>query len=245
MFNTSKKILFILAMGILLSGCSTLRVDYEFATTQGFADIQGAFSELAATSYHGYMYYFSANPTSSGHPWDTATLHSPADINGGNDIQQCYLSVEGWGRSLDFYCGGSATTPAKPPEGSYQVNVGSKTYSVNNVTSRIIETNLNNIYAPVIKLTVDSSGKVSLIEWQWWKKITANWVAATNMDLNNNMQAANFSIGQFNWAGDRVGGDIALTSTGQVVPPSQNFTPGSLRVSFRDKAGYGYGFEWR
>ena len=68
-------------------------------------------------------------------------------------------------------------------------------------------------------------------------------------ELASNLHSAGFSIGQANWAGDpatsRVGGNINLTTNGNVVPPAQNFTPAVLRISYSDKDGYNYGFEWR
>lgn len=245
MNKTIKIIAFVLITGILMSGCSDLKIDYEFASGQSFTDIQGTFSDKASTSYKGYMYYFNVCLADSDLPWNTATLHSPALINGGNDIQQCWMQEDGWSRNLNFYCGGSATTPVKPPEGTYQVNVSTKTYTLDDVTSRLIGSDLNNVYVPEIKLTMDSSGKISQINWQWWKKVAGNWIQPSNTDLANALEDVGFSTSQAGWVGDRVYGDIALTTTGQVIPPTQNFTPGVFRVNFADSAGYSYGFEWR
>lgn len=237
-------IAFVLVAALTMSGCSKLDVDYELEGGQGFTDIQGVFSNKDSVSYKGYMYYFSTSPVFSDYPWSAATLHSPASINGGNDVTQCYYREEGWQRTLNFYCGGSATVPAKPPEGSYQVNVGTKTYTFNNVTSRTIDTALNDVYVPVIKLTMDGSGKITLIDWQWWKKTAGTWSQPSSSELASAIDGAGFETSQTGWVGDRVDGDIALTTSGQVIPDAQTFTPGVFRVYYTDNDGYSYGFEW-
>ena len=240
-----------LACGILLSACacSHLRLDYEFNTGQPFTGIQGAFSDKASTTYAGYMYYFDTKHDKPSLPWDSATLHSPANINGGNDMRQCWNQVTSGGRNLNFYCGGSATTPATPPAGTYKVNVAPKTYTFNGVTSRAIGVDLNTVLVPVVKLTMDGSGKITRIDWQWWKKTGAGWSQPTDSQLASELNTADFEIGQANWAGDpttsRVRGSLNVLTTGSVIPPAQAFTPAVLRISYSDKAGYHYGFEWR
>lgn len=238
-----------LCFGILLPACSHLRIDYELSSGQPFTAIQGAFSEKTLTTYTGYMYYFDTKPVKPALPWDSATLHSPANINGGNDMRQCWNQVESDRRTLNFYCGGSATTPATPPAGTYLVNVAPKTYTFNGMTSRTIGADLLDVFVPVVKLTMDAGGKVTLIDWQWWKKTGAGWIQPTDSQLASDLKSAGFEIGQANWAGDpatsRVRGNINLTITGNVVPPAQGFTPAVLRIFYSDKAGYSYGFEWR
>jgi hypothetical protein len=238
-----------LSCGILLSACSHLRIDYEFNTGQPFTGIQGAFSDKASTTYRGYMYYFDTKKDKPSLPWDSATLHSPANINGGNDMRQCWNQAEGGGRTLNFYCGGSATSPATPPTGTYHVNVAPKTYTFKGVTSRAIGVDLNNVLVPAVKLTMDSSGKITRIDWQWWKKTGAAWSQPTDSQLASELNTAAFEIGQANWAGDpttsRVRGSLNVLTTGSVIPPAQAFTPAVLRISYSDKAGYHYGFEWR
>lgn len=238
-----------LFLGGLLIACSRLDLDYEFNTGQSFASIKGAFSNKALTTYTGYMYYFSTKPIRSSLPWDNATLHSPAVINGSNDKRQCWNQVVSGKRTLNFYCGGSATTPATPPTGTYKVNVTPKTYTFNGVTSRTITADLTNIYIPAAKLTMDASGKVTRIDCQWWKKTGSGWINPTNDQLSADIKSAGFEIGQAGWSGDpatsRVRGKIVLTTTGNVLPPAQAFTPAALRISYLDKSGYHYGFEWR
>jgi hypothetical protein len=242
-------IVFALFLGGLLIACSHLDIDYEFNTGQSFASIRGAFSDKALTTYTGYMYYFRTKPVKPSLPWDNATLHSPANINSNNDKLQCWNQVSGGSRTLNFYCGGSATTPTTPPTGSYQVNVTPKTYIFNGVTSRTIPSDLSNIYIPSVKITMDGSGKVTRLDWQWWIKTSSGWINPTNDQLAANIEGAGFEIGQTSWSGDpatsRVRGEIALITTGNVLPSAQAFNPAVLRIFYSDKSGYHYGFEWR
>lgn len=235
----------VLLSGTILAACSDMSIDYEIRSGQAFSDIQGSYSNKDSAVYHGYMYYFSTYPVFFDKPWDTSTLHAPAALNGGNDMLQCYVHKDGWRVTLNFYCGGEVTSPAKPPEGNYQVNVGSKTYNFNGVTSRLIDSSLNNVFVPEIRLTMDGSGKISQIDWRWWKKQSGSWVTPSASDLTAALDNAGFEISTSGWAGDRVNGTIALTPTGSVTPPAQGFTPGAIRVGYGDKDGYNYGFEWR
>jgi hypothetical protein len=235
----------LILIGLFFSACSDLQVDYEIRSGQGFSDIQGAYSDKDALVYNGYMYYFSTFPVIFDKPWETATLHSPAAVNSGNDMLQCYQRKDGLRVTLNFYCGGAATVPAKPPVGSYQVNVGSKSYNFNGVDSRTIATDLDNVYVLEVMLTMDGSGKVSQIDWRWWKRESGSWLTPSDSDLAGALEHADFEIGQASWVGPRVNGQIALTATGSVVPPAQGFTPGTFRVSYSDTTGYHYGFEWR
>ncbi len=238
----------LLPLVVLLSACTHLRIGYEFNTGQSFANIQGAYSEETSASYKGYMYYFDSSPDNPSIPWSMATLRSPAPINGSLVVTQCWNQKEGFNRVLNFYCGGEASSPAKPPEGTYQVVATGSTFTFDGVTSKAIEADLSNIYVPAVMLTM-SGGKVTRIDWKWWKKAGPGWVNPTDSELAGSLKEAGFEIGQVNWAGDpstsRVDGSLALTSTGSVVPPSQSFTPGVVRIHFSDKSGYNSGYEWR
>lgn len=235
----------------MIAGCkccareeSKLTIDYEFDAGETFSSIQGNWSNKDGITYKGYMYYFSVCPDTPSLNWDNATLQSPGFINSGNNQLQCYNVTEDNRRTLNFYCGGSAVTPATPPSGTYTVTVETTTFTFQDVQSRSIDANLNNVYMPVVKLTMDTNGKVTTIEWQWWKKQNNNWIQPTDNELLAELEDAGFSIGDSNWS-NRVGGNINLTVTGSVTPPPQNFTLGSLRISTGDKTGFHYGFEWR
>ncbi|MBZ5514732.1 MAG: hypothetical protein LAN62_07785, partial [Acidobacteriia bacterium] len=158
---------------------------------------------------------------------------------------QCWNQKEGFQRTLNFYCGGEASSPATPPTGTYQVVVtASDAFTFDGVTSRTIEADLSNVYVPAVMLTMNS-GKIIRIDWQWWKKVGPAWIMATDGELAGALSNAGFEIGQSNWAGDRVRGNLGLTTSGSVAPPTQSFTPGAVRISFSDRSGYSYGFEWR
>lgn len=230
---------------LVLAGCSKLGIDYELSSGQHFTDINGAYSNKDAAGYHGYMYYFSYSPLLSTQPWNTSTLHSPAPLNGGNDATQCYYRNENGSVMLNFYCGGSVTTPAQPPEGDYQVHVGAKTYSFSGVHSRLVASNLDNVFLPEIRLTMDGSGKISQIQWRWWKRQSGSWVTPSSSDLSAQLANVEYEIGQSGWAGPRVLGNMPLTATGSITASSQSFTPGAVRISYTDKQGYHYGIEWR
>lgn len=246
-----------------------LTIDYGFNTGQDFDDITGTnFSVYTSTTFQGYMYYFSISPASTlgfvfNNDTCTATLHSPADINGGNDMRQGYFSesTEGdWqGMNFDFYVGESATDPVTPPPGTYTITVTNssqtitKTYNFLNVKSQTITPTLENIYIPSIKLTMDS-GKVTQLSWQWWKKTAGGWVQPTAEELSAVLENAGFEIGRWSEGEDldEVRGSIGspwegvpFATSGTVAVGPQDFYPCSLRVTYGDKAGYNYGFEWR
>jgi hypothetical protein len=94
---------------------------------------------------------------------------------------------------------------------------------------------------PITKLTLDGNGKVTLIEWQWWKKSNNTWTQPTNAELAAVLDFAMFELEQASVNGT-VSGGIGLTASGSVVPASQSFTPNKLGITYTDKAGYAYQF---
>ncbi|MHB8456035.1 MAG: hypothetical protein ACYDDO_15415 [Acidiferrobacterales bacterium] len=236
-----------------------LRLDYEFAPGGTLANIENAWSSHNTASYKGYEYYFSAQPDNTGLNWATAMLNPPSS-SALPPAQECY-NVTGPAtgptatpgeieRTLNFYCGGSATSPVTPPTGTYTVTVpvtagGTQTYTFQNMASQTIDsTNLYNIYVPEVYLTY-SGGQITKIQWAWWKNDPIlGWVQPSNAELSTVLSDAEFEIGDSSWGASRVQASIALTTTGSVVPANQGFTPGHFRISFSDKAGYDYGFEW-
>ncbi len=228
-------------------------LDYEFNTGSTFAGIQGSFNDKALASYTGYEYYFWAAPYDASLPWTSATLTAPASVSDGTNstpVTQCYNITGSNSMSLNFFCGGTAVSPVTPPTGTYTVNVGSQTYTFNNVQSQTIDAvNLYNIYVPSVKLTM-SSGKIASIDYQWWKKdAVLGWVQPTDAELSTVLENAQFEIGQAGWAGDpnldRVSGSVPFTASGTITPAAQGFTPGVFRISYKDRSQYNYGYEWR
>jgi hypothetical protein len=224
----------------------SIGLDYEFDGNNSFSAIQGAWSDHTAITYKGYEYYFWANPDMPSANWSGAALHTPATVNGLNDQAPCWNVSDSSGRNLNFFCGGSATTPATPPAGTYTVTVDSTVLTFKNVNSQTIDSNLYNIYMPQIRLTM-ANGKITNIEWQWWKKLNdGSWVQPSDAELSTVLNNAGYEIGDSSWSvGNRVRGNINLTTSGSTAPASQSFTPGVFRVIYADQAGYNYGFEWQ
>ncbi len=87
------------------------------------------------------------------------------------------------------------------------------------------------------------------LDVQWWKRTAAGWSQPSAAELAAIVVWSGFELGASGWAGsvsDRVSGTLAITpSPSTSVPAQTTFTPGVLRVSYRDAFGYGYGFEWR
>jgi hypothetical protein len=206
-----------------------------------FNSVQGAWPNKDSISFKGYQYHFISNPDTS-LDWSSAVLQLPQAVNGVTTKGQSYMQVSDLGREIDFWLGGgeSADTPRTPPSGIYTVAVGSTTFTFRNVRSQTIDANFNNLYVPIAKLTL-SEGKVTKVEWQWWKRLNNNWVQPSDAEISAVLDTATFEInGVAGTDAERVEGSIGLTSTGSVTPPSQDFTPAAFIISYLDKAGYVY-----
>ncbi len=99
-----------------------LQIGYQFRPSESFASILNTWSDKTKMLFTGYTYYvgFAPGDTYTEAVWRTAKLHSPVDINAGNDVQVCYFRddrPEDNSVMLNFYCGSSATTPTTPCRG--------------------------------------------------------------------------------------------------------------------------------
>jgi len=215
-----------------------------------FTNSQGQWSDKASILACGYEYNLVADPDISSLNWDSATLTLPAAVDGVTSKLQGYNGISSFGRDVEFWPSGSegyATNPPTPPSGTYTITVNSAsggsttTFTYKNVCSQTIDANLNNIYVPITKLTLDGNGKVTLLEWQWWKKLNNNWTQPSNDELAAVLDFASFEIMAAS-TNDKVEGTIGLTSTGSVTPLSQSFTPNKFGITYGDKAGYAYQF---
>jgi hypothetical protein len=220
------------------------------STGTAFTNSQEQWSDKTLILACGYEYNFVGNPDDSTLNWDSAILNLPGAVDGVTSKLQGYNGISSFGRDVEFWPSGSegyATNPSTPPAGTYTITVNSATggsattFTYNNVRSQTIDANLNNIYVPVTKLTLDSNGKVTLLEWQWWKKLNNNWTQPSNDELAAVLDFASFEIMAAS-TDDTVEGSIGLTSTGSVAPLSQSFTPAKLGITYGDKAGYAYQF---
>jgi hypothetical protein len=215
-----------------------------------FTNSQGNWSDKNLILTCGYEYNFVGNPDVSSLNWDSAILNLPAAVDGVTSKLQGSNGVTSFGRDVEFWPSGSegyATDPSTPPAGTYTITVNSAiggsptTFTYKNVRSQTIDTNLNNIYVPITKLTLDSNGKVTLLEWQWWKKLNNTWTQPSNDELATVLDFASFEIEAAS-SNDKVEGSIGLTSSGSVTPLAQSFTPAKLGITYGDKAGYAYQF---
>jgi hypothetical protein len=234
---------------------------YEFTPSPVFTALQGSgtFSDKTATTYLGYGYYFHAFPAGA-YDWSTATLTSPAAITPYSvRTNPCWYQPSGGGETVNFFCGSGtvpaniAISPAQPPAGTYVVRasdgVTTTDFTFRNVASQLIDdVNLYNLYVPSVKLTM-SGATVASIDLVWWKNTADGWVQPSAQELSAIMAWAGWELGQSGWQGDpsttRVSGNLDIAPTATATAPFQSFTPGALRVGYRDAFGYSYGFEWR
>lgn len=236
-------------------------ISYGFTPGEKFNDITSTnYSSPTLTAFHGYRYGFGFSPANVlGFAAVSATMHSPAMINGANDVEHTFPPTENW-QGCEFYSGDAANNPATPPIGDYVVTVTntlgtlSKAITFLNVSSiTIISPTLYNVYVPSIKLTV-VNGKVTTLAWKWWKNTLTGWVNPSAEELNAVLDNAAFEVARQDWDIAHRAGNVTIASSGDgipfategsiAVPPQSNFAPGAIRFAYTDKAGYGYGFEW-
>lgn len=227
---------------------------FQYVWTSGttFSNLSGTFGDETKISFRGYDYTFWENPIDSiatAGTWNAASLILPAQVNGFTSAPQCSINDVAPpdpypGRFIDFFCAGPniATTPATPPAGAYSIASGGNTLiTIQNVKSRTIDANLNDLMFPVAKLTLDNDGKVTRIDWKWLKKTTGVWSQATDAEVQMvvDIMLFGFRDGSSQTLPDFA--PAAITAVGSIVPPAQGFTPTRFYISWTDKAGYAYG----
>lgn len=247
-------------------------IAYSFNSSETPTALMGAFASPQAVAPQGYTFMYHDNgPYSSGTNsallnWSLATLTTPTAIDGltlwpvCQDVNCWNVDAQG-SAGLNFvdYLNAQGlpsplfTTPSTPPTGTYVINVpyssgtGTQTFTFNNVQSRAIEANMYDVYVPSLKLTMDNSNHVSLIEWQWWKRQSSDgvWVQPTDAELAMVLDGNGYHLCSFNMGTECVNGTIGFTTTGSVVPPAQSFALFDVMVMYWEKSGYHYGFDWR
>ncbi len=210
------------------------------ASQATFSSIANNWSDKTQYSYIGYQYEvgFPSTPVLN---WANAVLHPPQAINGVTQSLTSYQS----GSSIDFFSVGTpnGSTPYTPPPGTYTVTIDTSTFIFNNVQSVTIDSALNNEYVPVVKLTVGTDGKVSLIEWVFWKKSGGTWAQVSDSEIKAIMVTFHFEVAVNNTT--RTSEDVTnVSATGSFVPAVQNFTPVGIHFGYRTKSGYNYTIEW-
>ncbi len=228
----------------------TLGIKYIFHGAESFSALNN-WSNQTLVSFNGYSLNFDIFPNRPDLAWGSAILISPQDINFGNSEPDCWSGVgnNGKGHGLGFYCDcgvacGMATTPMPPPKGTYIVRVGAQDFTFNNVDSIAIDPALNEVYVPSVKLTF-SSGKVTRLQWQFWKRISGIWYQATDSEIQAIIDNTSCGL-QDQSRSNEVMKDLQgpPTASGSVSMPAQDFVPRSLWFNYNTIAGYQYGFEW-
>lgn len=247
-----------------------LSMAYQFRSQQVFDDITGTnFSVYSQTTFTGYQYNVSIAPYETLFDFDyataTATMRSPADINGGNDKTNGYVGSDpypGGGNYAiyEFYSGEPITDPYTPPQGTYTITITDSTaisnrvYTFFNVSSQtIISPTLYDVYIPSVKLTV-VGGQVTKLEWKWWKNTPSGWVNPSAEELDAVMADSNCTISNSSTQMDsqEVRGQIAspwegipFATEGSVnIPAQDGWTASDCAVNYFTKSGYEYHFEW-
>jgi hypothetical protein len=232
-----------------------LFIGYQINGGQTYADIVSRWSTTASMHYDGYTFsasfkpgeHLSSNPTLS---FELAKLHAPQNINLTNDLPVIGSFTFFDSEDIRVATFPTGTTPATPPAGMYTVAVplmtgGTQTFTIRNVRSQLIDANLKNVYVPLVRVTTDGGGHVTLIEWQWWKWLNGtDWVQPTSTELAAVMDSSdnvNFNLMS---RGCEIVARAPYTSTGSIVPPSDTCVPVIMEVSFFDKAGDGFRFYW-
>jgi hypothetical protein len=249
-----------------------LKIGFDFQSTP-FLSLIGTWSRKEDAQFWFYGLNYLSCPDDVALDWTNAKLNSPQDFqmcnagppvcnNGAaipvnNDIPIISNTITANSqtcRHMNFYGGGKAIiSPVPPPAGTYTISVpkisgtGTQTLTFQYVATPDI-TNMQNMYIPEIKLTKNSSGMITLIEWRWWRKTGTTWVQPTDAELALIMDWASFQIAQTGWAGypvTGVTGSMTITQSGSIVPPVQSFLPGAIMIGVGDKSQFDYGFDFR
>lgn len=228
----------------------TIRYNFSSGTNgsqpdASFASITNNWSDKSLYSFKGYQ--FTVNiPSTPALTWANAVLHPPQAINGVTQSLTSYQSASSTSVSMEFFSVGTpnGSNPYTPPPGTYTVTIDASTFTFNNVQSVTVDSALNNEYAPVVKLTVGTDGKVSKFEWVFWKKSGGTWTQVSDSEIQaviGNMDFQLLSAGNNEVARGDV---LTIAATGSQSPPTQNIVPTAFHTSYTTKSGYNYAMDW-
>jgi hypothetical protein len=246
-----------------------IMIGFVFASSS-FTASTGAWSRKEETQFWFYGFSYVSCPDDTTLNWANAQLNSPQSfqicnaswpvcdsgvpIVANNElpmVSQPFVANTQTCRQLNFYGGSRAIiSPVPPPAGTYTISVpnilgtGTQTLTFSHVATPDIS-NMQNVYVPEIKLTKDANGKISLIEWRWWRKTGSTWIQPTDAELTAIMDGASFTIAGPGWSGNRVTGAMPITQTGSIVPSAQAEAAGAIMIGGVDKSQYGYAFDFR
>ena len=202
-----------------------------------------------------YQYTLWENPIGSalvsrpGATWTGAVMTLPAAVNTSATETACYVmdlptDPDFPGRFVDFFCGGSATSPTTPPAGDYLITSGTTTLIyLKNVKTQTIDPSLVNMFFPVGRITVNGGGTIT-VSWKWMKNTVTGWVAATDAEIQAIMSTMLWGLFD-NQGGSGHNKDykLPLTATGtftSATPGVLGFTPNRTGFTWIDKAGFAY-----
>jgi len=105
---------------------------------------------------------------------------------------------------------------------------------------------VNYVYVPEVKLTKDTNGKITKLEWRWWRKTTAGWAQPSDEELLAVWIGAAYFISTD--SNNSTWTDLPITTTGSLTfnPPIQPSTvdPNSFQIGAQDRGRYSYSFDW-
>lgn len=245
-----------------------LSISYQFRSPQMFEDITMGFSTYTQTVFTGYQYNFSIAPREvllgfgddAAYEASTATMHSPADINGGNNKKNGFVGSDPWAGGgnyaiYEFYSGEPITDPSTPPQGTYVITITdssvitTKVYTVLNMESQtIISPSLVGVYIPSVKLTMVGEDRITKLEWKWWKYTGTEWVNPTAEELDAVMSDSTWALST---EGNELRGNIAspyegipFKTEGSIDISQTGYSASSCSVNYFSKSGFEYHFEW-
>ncbi|MBI3813385.1 MAG: hypothetical protein HY279_02820 [Nitrospinae bacterium] len=255
------------AIDLLEGKFYTLKVGYQFRPTEQFDDLFTSYSNKDNINFAFYFYVYEG-PGGQNDPadfalynWPNATLTPPGTIttklgrvltklrNGTNDS-----NFMGDDDSVN-YMNDRYISPTRPPQGTYTLeipltNTGlTKTLTFQNVRSfDMTGASFNYVYVPEVKLTKDIDGKITQIEWRWWKKASGIWVQPTDKELAAVWYAATYFINTDNAGFNPKWSELPITAVGSLTlnPPVQpsTKTSKSFQIGAQDKGRYSYSFDW-
>ncbi len=219
-----------------------------------FSSIVGNWSDKDILYLRGYDFWLTTQE-SLGFDWANMTMNSPAPINGSASNvtdSQAFSYDEYWYQdniaAMCYLCQGQANTPATPPAGTYTFTDGSTELTFNNFKSITLDSELNNLFIPSIRLTLDDNGHVTFIEWQYWKKVDNVWQEVTDSELTAVVDSGVIQLrsGVEEGWDDLILHDIDVShySSGSGVPPSQGFATTFVYFNYTSRANITYGFEF-
>lgn len=227
-------------LDFLESKTFSLLLIYEFRGS-AFAAAKAGWSDMGALTIDTYR-FTGGIPSTMNLDWSAATLTAPQAINAQTTVAvSTYTESLGTDASmmLNFFFGGY-TDNLVPPQGTYRIDIGTRAFTFNNLTGVPIDSGLNNLFAPKVRLTADGGGMITNIEWQWHHNSGGTWTAITDGEMDTVF--APLIDYELNSSTGSVTGTLPHTASGGITPVTQGFVPTRLTLVFGTTDGYKYSF---